>query len=62
MFEWNLAQIMLTLNNAFHESADPPDSTRLQPSYAVHTGKPGRPRIEIDPIFLAAAYELRGPQ
>lgn len=31
-------------------------------SYLVHTGRPGRPRREINPEFLALGLDLRGPR
>ncbi|KAK6984522.1 hypothetical protein R3P38DRAFT_3425221 [Favolaschia claudopus] len=40
---------------------DPPDSAPLAVARLVRTGRRGRPRIEIDPQFLSAALDLRGP-
>ncbi|KAF7335893.1 hypothetical protein MSAN_02326300 [Mycena sanguinolenta] len=47
------------LDEARHLSSDPPDAQHLVVSQRVSTG--GRPRLEIDPQFLAQAIQLRGP-
>ncbi|KAG1790152.1 uncharacterized protein HD556DRAFT_1490902 [Suillus plorans] len=49
------------LDDAARQSVDPPDAPPIQASYVVPTGRPGRPRIEIEPSILAPAIELRGP-
>ena len=49
------------LAEASQRSADPPDELPMPIATLVHTGRPGRPRIHIDPNILAAALELRGP-
>lgn len=50
------------LDEACHISSDPADTPGLVVSRRVRTGRPGRPRVEIDRDFLAHALELRGPQ
>lgn len=56
------ANNMLTmLDNACHESTDPPDGPTLFIAKRVRTGKRGRPKLHIDPGFLAEALTLRGP-
>ncbi|KAG1884563.1 hypothetical protein F4604DRAFT_1976750 [Suillus subluteus] len=49
------------LDDAARQSVDPPDAPPIQASYVVLTGRPGRPRIEIEPSILAPAIELHGP-
>lgn len=49
------------LENATHQSSDPPDRPFPEISFLSHTGLPGRPRIDMDSDLLAAALELRGP-
>jgi hypothetical protein len=46
------------LDEARHLSSDPPDAPNIVVSQRVSTG--GRPRIEIDPTFLAQALDLHG--
>lgn len=46
------------LDQARHLSSDPPDAPHVVVSQHVATG--GRPRIEINPTFLAQALDLRG--
>lgn len=48
------------LDAACHQSSDPAESTAVVASRAS-TGRRGRPRVEIDPAFLAQSLELRGP-
>jgi hypothetical protein len=48
------------LDDAAVASADP-DAPRVQTTHTVHTGRPGRPRIEICPDILATTLEMRGP-
>ncbi|KAK7050085.1 hypothetical protein R3P38DRAFT_2504292 [Favolaschia claudopus] len=40
---------------------DPPDAPPLVVARRIHTGRRGRPAVEIDSQFLQAALELRGP-
>lgn len=49
------------LDNACHESADPPDAPPPQVIWTVRTGRRGRPRKEIDRQFLANGLRFRGP-
>ena len=49
------------LEEAMHTSLDPPDIPPIQATHTVRTGRPGRPRIEIDQDILAEALEMRGP-
>jgi len=49
------------LDQAALVSADPPEAPHIQATHHVHTGRPGRPRIEIDPDLLATALQMRGP-
>jgi hypothetical protein len=53
--------MVTALDQALHQSLDPPDGPSLVVSHRVMTGRPGRPRIEFDPDFLAEALDLRGP-
>ncbi|KAJ6531696.1 hypothetical protein B0H10DRAFT_195296 [Mycena sp. CBHHK59/15] len=54
----NIALMVQQLDEARHLSSDPPDAANLVDSRRVATG--GRPRVEIDPAFLAQALQLRG--
>lgn len=49
------------MDQARHESADPPDGPELVVVTRKSGGRPGRPRVEIDPTFLREALALRGP-
>lgn len=53
--------MIAALNQACHRSSDPPDSSPLVVAQPVHTGRRGRPCIEIDPAVLSYALTLRGP-
>ncbi|KAJ7256838.1 hypothetical protein B0H12DRAFT_966885, partial [Mycena haematopus] len=57
--ERSITAMMDSLNEARHQSSDPPTSSRLVVTARTHTG--GRPRVEIDPAFLSHALTLRGP-
>lgn len=59
--ENSLQSMIDHLDDAARQSVDPPDAPPIQASYVVPTGRPGRPRIEIEPSILAPAIELRGP-
>ena len=48
------------LDEASHISNDPPDAACISPSIRVYNGRPGRPRIEINPTWLEKALEIRG--
>lgn len=53
---------MLTeVDRAHTDARDPPSSQPIVVSQRVRTGRPGRPRVEIDPTFLTVASRLRGP-
>ncbi|KAK7013555.1 hypothetical protein R3P38DRAFT_2546137 [Favolaschia claudopus] len=57
----SISTMVSALDLACHQSMDPPDSAPLAVARHIRTGRRGRPRIEIDPQFLSAALELRGP-
>ncbi|KAJ6452105.1 hypothetical protein C8R45DRAFT_1113224 [Mycena sanguinolenta] len=57
----SISEMVAALDLACHESMDPPDAPPLVAARRVRTGRRGRPRVEIDPQFLRAALELRGP-
>ena len=48
------------LDAATQQSNDEPDTTIFPPSLVVRTGRPGRPRIEINPAWLETALDIRG--
>ncbi|KAJ7652876.1 hypothetical protein B0H17DRAFT_1214857, partial [Mycena rosella] len=54
----SITAMVSQLDEARHLSSDPPEGPNLVVSHRVTTG--GRPRIEIDPGFLAQALDLRG--
>jgi hypothetical protein len=49
------------LDEASHQSADPPEDIELNVCHRQSLGKVGRPKVTIDPMFLSFALELRGP-
>lgn len=49
------------LDEACDRSADPPEPGTIIVSQRTATGKRGRPRVNIDPVFLQEALTLRGP-
>ncbi|KAK6981516.1 hypothetical protein R3P38DRAFT_3113511 [Favolaschia claudopus] len=57
----SITDIVTALDLACHDSMDPPDAAPLTVAHRVRTGRRGRPRVEIDPQFLSAALDLRGP-
>lgn len=59
--EDGIAAMLHALDTAAMQSLDPPALDEIQVSQVIHTGRPGRPRIEIDPTFLAFALDMRGP-
>lgn len=61
LLQRDLEAMIADLDNAAHQSTDPPQGPPIQVSWQVRTGQRGRPRTEIDPTFLAHALELRGP-
>ena len=50
-----------SLDIACHQSTDPPHDSAPVVMHESRTGRPGRPRIEIDVVFLQHALEHRGP-
>ncbi|GBE86435.1 predicted protein [Sparassis crispa] len=48
------------LDLACHRSSDPLQEDPLVVAHRYHTGKRGRPRVEIDRLFLEQALALRG--
>ncbi|KAK7006659.1 hypothetical protein R3P38DRAFT_3601324 [Favolaschia claudopus] len=57
----SITDMVTALDLACHDSMDPPDAAPLTVAHRVRTGRRGRPRVEIDPQFLSAALDLRGP-
>ncbi|KAF4569538.1 hypothetical protein EYR36_009332 [Pleurotus pulmonarius] len=57
----SLDNMISHLEDAAHRLADPPNAPFFPTTLITRTGKPGRPRIDIDPNLLSVAYELRGP-
>ena len=51
----------MRLDAAASISADPPDQRNIETTHLVYSGRPGRPRMEIDRHLLATALEMRGP-
>jgi hypothetical protein len=59
--EMGIADMVAALDAAAVQSQDLPDGPHISVSEVTHTGKRGRPRIEVDPTFLAFALDMRGP-
>ncbi|KAJ7833195.1 hypothetical protein B0H13DRAFT_2370544 [Mycena leptocephala] len=57
--EQSVTDMVAALNEACHQSSDPPTSSSLVLTTRQSTG--GRPRVDIDPTFLSHALTLRGP-
>ena len=57
----SLTDMVEALDDAKHQSIDPPDAPALVVAHHIHTGKPGRPRLEIDHTFLETALDHTGP-
>lgn len=57
----SVADMVSQLDAACHQSTDLPERPSITVSYKSSMGKRGRPRTEIDPVFLSQALELRGP-
>ncbi|KAL7283531.1 hypothetical protein ACG7TL_002965 [Trametes sanguinea] len=57
----SLAAMAADLDGACDQSVDPPDAAPLLAARLAHTGRPGRPRVEIDGQFLQFALDMRGP-
>jgi hypothetical protein len=53
--------MITALEEACHQSSDPPETTSVPLAHTVRTGKRGRPRIEINSDFLREALLLEGP-
>lgn len=49
-----------SLHEAANQSNDQPDIPYVTPSTRVYTGRPGRPRIEMNPDWLHTALDIRG--
>lgn len=47
------------LDQARHASSDPLEDPAISFTYTVHTGRRGRPRIEVEPNLLSTALTLR---
>lgn len=58
--EDGITHMLQALDTASMQSLDPPSQDEIPVSQLVRTGRPGRPRIEVDPTFLAFALEMRG--
>lgn len=61
MLQNNIGDMVKALDEACHRSMDPPSMPPPIVAHQSRTGKPGRPRIEIDPVFLTNALSHRGP-
>ncbi|KAJ7302577.1 hypothetical protein DFH08DRAFT_722877, partial [Mycena albidolilacea] len=61
LLQTSISDMITALDLACYESLDPPDAPQLVVARRVRTGRRGRPRVEIDPQFLRAALDLRGP-
>ena len=57
----SIDQMVAALENAAVLSTDPVDEPFFNATSVIHTGRRGRPRINIDSELLAVAFELRGP-
>ncbi|TFK82284.1 hypothetical protein K466DRAFT_459051, partial [Polyporus arcularius HHB13444] len=57
----SVARMVSDLDQACHQSIDPPDAPSLPIVQIVKTGGRGRPMKNIDPTFLAHALSMRGP-
>jgi len=47
------------LDKARHASSDPLEGPTIPFAYTIHTGKRGRPRVEVEPNLLSTALMLR---
>ncbi|KAJ7036201.1 hypothetical protein C8F04DRAFT_1210129 [Mycena alexandri] len=59
VLETSIDTMVTTLNEARHQSSDPPTSSPL--TVTTHSSTGGRPHVDIDPTFLSHALTLRGP-
>ncbi|KAI3607895.1 hypothetical protein WG66_004657 [Moniliophthora roreri] len=61
----SVAEMLGALEQAERRSSDCEPGQqwgRVETSYLVYTGRPGRPRRELDPNILAHGLDLRGPR
>jgi hypothetical protein len=61
IMEDSIGHMLEALSTATVQSRDIPPTAHVTVSAIVHTGRRGRPRIEIDEEFLAHGLQLRGP-
>ena len=61
LLQTNVGDMVKDLDEACHRSMDPPSMPPPIVTSQQRTGRRGRPRIEIDPVFLANALTHRGP-
>ncbi|KAJ7657962.1 hypothetical protein B0H17DRAFT_1213354 [Mycena rosella] len=61
IMEDSLLRMLESLSSAVVQSGDLPATTSVTVATTTHTGRRGRPRIEIDQVFLEHALQLRGP-
>ncbi|KAJ7070526.1 hypothetical protein C8F01DRAFT_382382 [Mycena amicta] len=61
IMEQSVDAMLEALGTATLQSQDDVTEPAVQVAHTVRTGRPGRPRIEIDHNFLAYGLELRGP-
>ena len=54
----SIDQMVAALENAAVLSTDPVDEPFFNATSVIHTGRRGRPRINIDSELLAVAFEL----
>ena len=53
--------MMKDLQEAKFVSADLPDADPIEPVTREYTGRPGHPRVIINPEVLETSYAMRGP-
>lgn len=61
IFQNRISAMLKALDNAKHQSIDPPDAPALVIGSKVYTGKAGRPKLQIDHNFLQHALQHCGP-
>jgi hypothetical protein len=61
VMEASISNMLDALSSATLQSEDITSGPGVSVAFPVHTGRPGRPRIEIDQNFLSFGLELRGP-
>src|SRR5271170_3894100 len=57
----SIEKMIEDLQLAKTRSIDTPDAPPIPLTQLIHTGRRGRPRVEIDPEILATSIQLRGP-